>query len=139
MTELIPLFSALSGALVAGFVGFFATRSTKAQEWRLVLAKDQAAIRQKLYSELLVEVQRLIVLAIERKVLSATELDAVHGKFAEVSLLGGDDVVKASNAMVDHVLSCHTLGGPKPPSNFYDLKMAFIVSARKDIASVLSH
>jgi hypothetical protein len=135
-SELLPVASALGGVLTGGFINYFAMRSVKNYEWKLALAKEQMASRQKLYAEFLVEAQRLVVQAIERKIAGATELHTMYGKFAEISLVASEAVVDSARAVADYALASHSPDGPSESSNFFSLKQAFIDAARKDIASV---
>jgi hypothetical protein len=137
MNELIPLVSSLGGALIASAVGLLATRISKRHEWKLALAKDQAAARQTVYAAFLVECQRLVLRSIDEKLSSTSGFEVVTGKFAEVSLVGGDEVVIAAQAMVDHVVSRHAVHNKAASDNFFALQSEFVASARKDIASIL--
>jgi len=135
-SELLPVASVLAGVLTGGFINYFAMRSVKSYEWKLALAKEQMASRQKLYAEFLVEAQRLVVEAMERKIARPTELNAMNGKFAEISLVASEAVVNSARAVADYALESQSAAGPTESSDFFSLKRAFIDAARKDIASV---
>jgi hypothetical protein len=135
-SELIAVFAALGGTLVGGFINYFATRSMKDREWRLSLARDQIVLRQKLYFEFLVETQRLVVQAMENKLTSAIELNAMNSKFAEISLVASQPVVEIARILADYAVSSHAQDDSDSPRNFFALKERFIEAARKDIASV---
>lgn len=76
-SELIAVLGTLLGALIGGLINYFANRSAKKHEWSLALAKDNIALRQKLYSEFLVETQRLVIIAADKKVSSASDFSSV--------------------------------------------------------------
>ena len=135
---LIAVLGTLLGTLVGGFIHYFLNRSVKNHEWRLALARDQIASRQKLYAEFLVEAQRLVVQAREEKIFSLADLNALNGKFAEVSLVAPDCVVEAAQKLADAAISSHSAQPAKEVSDLFKLKVAFIAVARQDIARVLS-
>jgi hypothetical protein len=137
-SEFIAVLGTLFGALVGGLINYFATRGVKNHEWRLALARDQAAGRQKLYAEFLVEAQRLVVQAREDKVSSLTDLNALNGKFAEVSLLAPESVIEAAKKLADYAITSHSVQPAKEVADFFKLKEGFIAAARKDIVRVLS-
>ena len=109
--EIIAVLGTLFGALVGGLINYLSSRSVKNHEWRLSLAKDQAVSRQKLYAEFLVEAQRLVMQAHEEKISSLSDLNALNGKFAEVSLVAPDSVVEAAKKLTVH--------SPPIPNIFY--------------------
>lgn len=137
-SELIAVLGTLFGALVGGLINYVATRSMKNHEWRLALARDQAASRQKLYAEFLVEAQRLVVQAREEKVSSLSDLNVLNGKFGEVSLLASDSVIEAAKKLADYAITSNSRQPAKEVVDFFKLKEAFIAAARQDIATVLS-
>lgn len=134
-TELIAVLGTLCGAIVAGTIGHLATRSAKTLEWKLALAKDQMAIRQRLYSEFLVESQLLVVQASREKLSDIRELNTLNNKFAEISLLSSATVVQAARMVADYVLTSHSINDAQAGKGFYDLKQEFIAAARIEIAS----
>ncbi|WP_435627235.1 hypothetical protein [Candidatus Ferrigenium straubiae] len=137
-TELIAVLGTLFGTLVGGLINYFSSRGVKNHEWRLALAKDQVASRQKLYAEFLVEAQRLVVQAREEKITSLADLNSLNGKFAEVSLVAPDSVVDAAQKLADSAITSHSAQPAKEVADFFKLKTAFIAAARQDIARVLS-
>ena len=137
-SELIAVLGTLFGALAGGFINYFSTRSVKNHEWRLALARDQSASRQRLYGEFLVEAQRLVVQAREDKVSSLTDLNALNGKFAEVSLVAPEAVIAAAKTLADYALTSHSVQPAAEVADFFNLKERFIAAARQDIARVLS-
>ena len=136
--EITTTIAALGGTLVGGLINYLSSRSVKNQEWRLSLAKDQAASRQKLYSEFLVEAQRLVIQAHEEKISSLSDLNALNGKFAEVSLVAPDSVVEAAKKLTDAAITSHSVPPAKEVADFFKLRAACIAAVRQDIASVLS-
>ena len=136
--EAIAVLGTLFGALAGGLINYLSSRSVKNHEWRLSLAKDQAASRQKLYAEFLVEAQRLVVQAREEKITSLADLNPLNGKFAEVSLVAPDSVVEAAQKLADSAITSHGAQPAKEVADFFELKTSFIAAARKDIARVLS-
>lgn len=136
--ELVAVLGTLFGALVGGLINYFSSRSVKNHEWRLALAKDQVASRQKLYAEFLVEAQRLVVQAREEKITSLADLNALNGKFAEISLVAPDSVVEVAQKLADSAITSHSAQPAKEVADFSKLKTAFIAAARQDIARVLS-
>jgi hypothetical protein len=137
-SELIAVLGTLFGTLVGGLINYCTTRSVKNHEWRLALARDQAAVRQKLYAEFLVEAQRLVVQAREDKVSSLSDLNPLNGKFAEVSLLAPEDVMGAAKKLANYAITSHSVQPAKEIADFFKLKEEFVSSARRDIAKVLS-
>ena len=136
--ELTAVLGTLFGVLVGGLINYFATRSVKIHEWRLALARDSAATRQKLYADFLVEAQRLVVQAREEKVSSLADLNALNGKFAEVSLLAPESVIAAAKKLADYAITSHSVQPAKEVADFFRLKESFIAAARKDITTILS-
>ncbi len=137
-SETIAVLGTLSGVLIGGFINYLASRSVKNHEWKLALAKEQSAIRHKLYAEFLVETQRLVVQAREEKISSLADLNMLNGKFAEVSLIAPGIVVEAAKKLADYVITSHSAQPAKEVADFFKLKEAFIAVARQDIAEVLS-
>jgi hypothetical protein len=137
-SEVIAILGTLSGALLGGFINHFSNRSAKNHEWRLALARDQVASRQKLYAELLVEAQRLVIQAREDKISSLTDFDALNGKYAEVCLIAPQSVTEVAKKLVDYAITSHAAPLAKEVIDFFALKETFIAVAREDIASVLS-
>ncbi len=137
-SETIAVLGTLSGVLIGGFINYLASRSVKNHEWKLALAKEQSAIRHKLYAEFLVETQRLVVQAREEKISSLADLNMLNGKFAEVSLVASGMVVEAAKKLADYVITSHSAQPAKEVADFFKLKEAFIAVARQDIAEVLS-
>ncbi|WP_134059109.1 hypothetical protein [Rheinheimera aquimaris] len=135
-SELIAVLGTLLGALIGGLINYFANRSAKKHEWSLALAKDNIALRQKLYSEFLVETQRLVIIAADKKVSSASDFSSVGGKFAEISLIAPDCVVRSAKTMLDAALETNSKSKSNETSNFYEIKKAFISHARQDIESM---
>lgn len=135
--ELTAVIGTLFGVLVGGLINYFATRSVKNHEWRLALARDSAALRQKLYAEFLVEAQRLVVQAREEKVSSLADLNPLNGKFAEISLLAPEGVIDAAKKIADYAITSHSAQPAKEVADFFRLKEKFIEAAREDIAKIL--
>ena len=136
--EAIAVLGTLFGALAGGLINYLSSRSVKNHEWRLALAKDQAVSRQKLYAEFLVEAQRLVVQAREEKISSLADLNALNGKFAEVSLVAPDRVMETAQKLADAAITSHSAPPATEVTDFFKLKAAFIAAARQDIARVLS-
>lgn len=137
-SELVAVLGTLFGTLVGGLINYFSSRSVKNHEWRLALARDQVASRQKLYAEFLVEAQRLVVQAREEKITSLADLNALNGKFAEISLVAPDSVVEAAQKLADSAITSHSAQPAKEVADSFKLKTAFISAARQDISRVLS-
>lgn len=137
-SEVIAILGTLSGALLVGLINYFSNRSVKNQEWRLALARDQVASRQKLYAEFLVEAQRLVVLAREDKISSLTDLNALNGKYAEVCLVAPRIVVEEAKKLADYAVTSHAVQPAKEVADFFALKERFIAVAREDMTKVLS-
>ena len=136
-SELVTVIATLSGVLVGGLVNYFASRSVKNHEWRLAIARDQAAVRQKLYAEFLVEAQRLVVQGREEKISSLNDLNPVNSKFAEISLVAPDMVVEAAKKLADYAITSHSSQPATEVSNFFKLKEEFVLTARHDITKIL--
>lgn len=137
-SEIITTIAALGGTLVGGLINYLSSRSVKNHEWRLSLAKDQVASRQKLYAEFLVEAQRLVLQAHEEKISSLYDVNALTSKFAEISLVAPDSVVEAAKKLTDTAITSHVVPPAKEVADFFELRAAFISAARQDIARVLS-
>ena len=136
--EVIAVLGTLAGALLVGLINHFSNRSVKNHEWRLALARDQVASRQKLYAEFLVESQRLVVQARESKVFSLNDLNALNGKYAEVCLIAPQSVINEAKKLAEYAITSHAVQPAKEVADFFRLKEGFIVVARKDVAKVLS-
>ena len=136
--EVIAIIGTLSGAVVVGAINYFSNKKVKNHEWRLALARDQISVRQKLYSEFLVEAQRLVVQAREEKISSLSDLNPINGKFAEISLVASEVVIDEAKKLADYAITSHSVQPAKEVANFFTLKESFIAAARKDMAKVLS-
>lgn len=137
-SELIAVLGTLSGALLVGLINYFSNRSAKNHEWRLMLARDQVANRQKLYAEFLVEAQRLVVQAREDKITSLSHLNALNEKYAEVCLVAPESVIEAAKKLSDYAITSHPVQPAKEVADFFRFKEGFIAVAREDMAKVLS-
>lgn len=134
-SELVAVLAALAGVILGGLINFLASRNVKDREWRLALAKEQIASRQKLYSEFLIECQRLVVEAMEEKVASPRELNTMNSKFAQITLIANEEVVECAKKVADYALSSHSQAGVGASKDFFSIKQRFINAARKEIAS----
>lgn len=137
-SEVIAVLGTLSGALLVGLINYFSNRSAKSHEWRLALARDQVASRQKLYAEFLVEAQRLVVQAREDKISRLADLNALNGKYAEVCLVAPQSVTEVAKKLADYAITSHAVQPAKEVADFFVLKESFIVVAREDMARVFS-
>jgi len=137
-SELIAVLGTLGGALLVGVINYFSNKGVKNHEWRLALARDQFAIRQKLYAELLVEAHRLVIQAREEKVSSLADLNPMNGKYAEVCLVGATAVIEEAEKLTAYAIAAYSAQPAKEVAQFYALKQSFIAAARKDMAKVLS-
>ena len=137
-TELLTIAGTLGGVVVGGLLNYLANRSMKNREWKLAVARDQAATRQKLYAEFLVEAQRLIVQAREEKVSTLADLNALNAKFAEITLIAPEDVVLAAKSLAECAISSHSSQPAKEVAELARLKTEFVTIARQDIESALS-
>ncbi|WP_374244380.1 hypothetical protein [Zoogloea sp.] len=136
-TELIAVLGTLSGVAVGGALNYLATKRVKNLEWRFTIAKEQAATRQKLYAEFIVEAQRLTMQAMDSKVSTAAALDPMSSKFAEISLLAPENVIDAARSLLNNTLEEHSANSKPEAGNFYKLKSEFIVAAKLDIESLM--
>jgi len=136
--DIIAVVGTLSGVLIGGLINYFASRSVKNHEWRLVLAREQSAVRHKIYAEFLVETQRLVTQAREEKISSLANLDLLNGKFAELSLVAPDRVLEAAKKLADYAITSHSAQPAKEVADFFKLKEMFIAVARQDIAATLN-
>lgn len=137
-SEIIAITGTLAGVFLGGLINYIASRNVKNHEWKLSIAKEQSAVRQKLYSEFFVEAQRLIIQSHEEKLSSLNEFDALSGKFAEITLIAPDDVVEAANQIVEYAITSHGEKSEKETGYFSKIKMKFITAARRDITDVLA-
>ncbi|MDK9715248.1 MAG: hypothetical protein OEL86_14295 [Sulfuritalea sp.] len=136
--ELTAILATLLGVLLGGLINYSASRNAKSHEWRLAIAKEKAASRQKLYGEFLVEAQRLVVQARENKISSLTDLNGVNGKFAEISLVASELVIEEAKKLADYALTNHSSQPAKEAANFFQVKANFIAAARHEIGEILS-
>jgi hypothetical protein len=136
--ELTAVFGTLLGVLLGGLINYSASRNAKSHEWKLAIAREQAASRQRLYAEFLVEAQRLVVQARENKISSLADLNALNGKFAEVSLVASDAVIEQAKKLADYAITSHSNQPAKEVADFFQVKAAFIATARREIEVILS-
>jgi ribosomal protein L1 len=136
-SEVVAVLGTLSGALLVGLINYFSNRSVKNHEWRLALAREEVAGRQKLYAEFLVEAQRLVVQAREDKISSATDLNALNGKYAEVCLVAPQSVIEEAKKLAEYAITSHAAQPAKEAADFFSIKERFIAVAREDMAKVL--
>ena len=104
-SEVVAVLGALAGVLIGGLVNYFTHRSVKNHEWRLALARDDAARRQKLYSEFLVEAQKLVAQAREEKLTSLCDLNPIYGKLAEIRLVAGQTVIDHATMLAEYAVT----------------------------------
>jgi hypothetical protein len=136
--DITAVIGALSGVLIGGLINYFASRSVKNHEWRLVLAKEQSTVRHKIYAEFLVETQRLVTQAREGKITSLSDLDLLNGKFAELSFVAPDRVLEAAKKLADYAITSHGAQPAEEVAEFFKLREVFVATARKDIATTLN-
>jgi len=105
LQKLIAVVGTLSGALLVGVINYFSNRGAKNHEWRLALARDQVAIRQKLYAAFLVEAQRLTMQGREEKISSLSDSNEMNGKFSEVCLIASDAVIVEAKKLADYAVT----------------------------------
>ncbi|SUS06831.1 conserved hypothetical protein [uncultured Defluviicoccus sp.] len=132
-----PLLSFISTALVAvvaAVLSYAAGKGMKRHEWDLNIRREKVAIRQRLYAEFLAEANRLILQSIEEKSSTVTSFFKLTRKFSEIELISPDTVSAAAKSICDHVICSHAVQ-QKMETNFYELKQAFILQARQEIAS----
>lgn len=137
-SEVIAVLGTLGGALLVGFINYLSNRSGKNHEWRLALARDQVASRQRLYAEFLVLAQRFVVQAREGKISSLDDLTVLNGKYAEVRLVAPQSVTEVAKRLADYAITSDTTQSAKEVADCFVLEERFIVVARADIARVLS-
>src|SRR5574340_1212651 len=128
MTLVIGTISALAGVVIGGAMNYLTHRNIKRQEWRLALARDQIQLRQRIYSEFLVEVQRMLSLGREDKIKSLTDLDTLKAKFAEVSMFAPPEVFKPAQKLADAAITSQQTPPAKEVANFFQLKDDFIAA-----------
>jgi len=122
---------------LVGVINYFSNRGAKNHEWRLALARDQVAIRQKLYAAFLVEAQRLTMQGREEKISSLSDSNEMNGKFSEVCLIASDAVIVEQRKLADYAVTSHSVPAAKEIRDFFSLKESFIQAAREDMAQVL--
>ena len=131
--QFFAVLGALAGVLIGGFINYFASRSVKQREWKLSLAKDQIALRQRLYGEFLAEAQRLLTVSIYQPLSLPQDIHQLNNILAQITLLAPDELVVRARAVREHIFK-HRSDDPESPS-FNVLRKAFIESARGDIQS----
>lgn len=135
LTAVVGAVSALSGVVLGGAMNYLTHRSIKRQEWQLALARDQLQLRQKLYSEFLVEAQRVLSLGREDKIASLADLDPIKAKFAEVSMFAPPEVFRAAQKLADAAISSQQTPPAEEVAQFFQLKENFIAAVRSDLSS----
>lgn len=136
-SELIAVLGTLGGVIVAGAINYFSNRSAKSHEWRLAVARDQIAVRQKLYAAFLVEAQRLTIQGREEKISLLSDLNEMNSKFAEVSLVASEEVIAEAKKLADYALTSQSKPSGKEARDFFSLKESFIRAAREDLSKTL--
>ena len=137
-SEVVAVLGTLGGVLLTGTINYFSNRNGRNHAWRLALARDQVAIRQKLYAEFLVEAQRLVVQAREERVTALRDLNAMNCKFAEVCLVSSVPVIEVAKKLANYSLTSQAVQPADEVANFAFLKDCFIAAARVDMARILS-
>lgn len=137
-TDVIAILGTLGGALVVGLINYFSNRSVKNLEWRLTLARERTAGRQKLYAEFLVEAQHFVALNRANKITSLAEQDGLNGKLAEVCLIAPAGVIEEAKKLVQYAITSSAQQPAKEVADFDELKKNFIVAARDDMALILN-
>ena len=135
MSEYVPVLGTLAGVIIGGLINYLASRSAKQREWHLSLAKDQIALRQRLYSEFLAEAQRLTTEAIFRELAVPEDVRALDSMMVQMTLLSPEIILERARALRRHILvarsSEEVLGSP----GFKNLREEFVAEARKDLSS----
>ena len=131
--ELLAVVSTLLGAMVAGFISFIAGRGLKTHEWRLAMAREGVAVRQRLYAEFLNEAQALYLQSLDEKISRVGDVKGLTRSFEEICLLSNDSTVNTARLICDVVFDAHSVE-PIEKLSFYDAKQAFIKEARAELA-----
>jgi hypothetical protein len=134
-SEFVAIIGTLVGAVVAGVISYIAGRGMKTHEWRLALAREEIALRKSLYVAFLAEAQRLIIQSTDTKISSVAELNDLSAKYAEISLLASEPVIKCAKLVMEAVLLAHTAGKEHKDTDFNRKKQSLIDAVRKELAS----
>lgn len=135
-SELIAVFGTLAGAVVAGVITYVSGRGVKTHEWKLALAREEAASRRNLYVAFLAEAHRLLIQSTHKKISSVAELSDLDARYAEISLVASTPVIEGAKLIVDSILSAHTVSSKNEDTDdFYARKQRFIDAARTELAS----
>ena len=134
--DLVPVIATLASVAVGAFLNFFVMRYNKSQDWKYALAKENGAVRLKIYSEFLVESQRVVFMAVFPKPYDITELNAMNSKFAELQMLATEDVISCASKMADCALKSHAVSPPTDAPQFPTLRQQFIATVRAELASI---
>jgi hypothetical protein len=137
MDPYLAVLGTLAGVLVGGLVNFLASRTVKQQEWRLALARDDIALRQKLYAEFLAEAQRLTAQAIYRPIQLPDDIQTLDRLIAQMRLVSPDTVTTTATSLRRHLLrpastpETSTVDGP----TYNQLSKEFVEAAKQDLAA----
>ena len=134
-SQLLAMFGALAGVLIGGFINFFASKSVKQREWKLSLAKDQIALRQRLYGEFLAEAQRLLTISIYEQLSLPRDIHLLNNILAQITLLAPEELVVRARAVREHIFKHPSMSADPESPSFNVLRKAFLESAREDIKS----
>ena len=134
-SQLLAMLGALAGVLIGGFINFFASKSVKQREWKLSLAKDQIALRQRLYGEFLAEAQRLLTISIYEQLSLPRDIHLLNNILAQITLLAPEELVVRARAVREHIFKHPSMATDPESPSFNVLRKAFLESAREDIKS----
>lgn len=134
--QLVPVISALIGALIGGFINYFATKSVKEQEWKLTLVKERINRLEKVFSDFLLCSQKLLVQSTEKKISSVADLNLMNDSYSQIELTASQEVIDAAKLICDYVVRRQAKEPTEDTRNFFELKQAFIRSARAELEHV---
>jgi hypothetical protein len=94
---------------------------------------DPNQTREKFYDEFLVEVERLIIVAQEKKFLSLLDVKDLEEMLAELTLIAPESVIAAAKRLERCLYTEHKVQPIKEAADFFVLKNQFIAAANQDI------
>ncbi len=132
---LVPVAGSLTAALVAGVASYLAGRGMRSHDWRLGIARERLAERQRLYARFVAESDRNLLVANDAGKALANVMP-LFSSYAEISLLGSEPVREAAKRMCDLALAANARGQDADAGRFHPAREAFIVAARAELASI---
>lgn len=136
--EVTTLIAALGGTALGGYINYIASRSAKTREWKLGLRREKITERIDLYSAFLVSAQKMVMLSIEGKPQTPSQVDSINNEFARIELLSPPSIVEAAKQVCDYVIVAHSQSKDNDERSFFSLKQTFIRESRRELSALES-